>query len=380
MSKKIYFDNAATSFPKPKCVAEAMVDYMTNNGASLHRGDYGSVFEVENAALTLREQLCQLFCHDEIKNVVINAGATMGMNTVLIGSLNEGDHVLVSSMEHNAVMRPLHELECRGVSFDHIPCDSQGRLDPNKIPQLIKPNTKMLVLCHASNVCGTLQNAAAVGQVCKEHNLLYVLDGAQTAGHVNIDFAKWNLDALVLPAHKGLMGPSGIGALLLSRRLADAIRPLITGGTGSRSDDEHQPWLMPDKLESGTLNMPGIYGFSAALGYIHSVGVDALFERERLLTARFLSGVASLRNVKLYGIPNLIDRVGVIALDFIGTDNALAASRLEQKGIMTRCGLHCAPLAHKTLGSFPRGLVRFSIGAFTTEADIDAALGAIEQI
>lgn len=373
-------DNGATSFPKPESVTQAMVYYMQSNGASLHRGDYAAVQDNESVVLRLREQLSSLFGHDEVKNVVITSGATMSCNMVLGGTLNEGDHVLISSMEHNAVMRPLHELEKRGISYTKIPCDSFGRLDLDAIPSFVQPNTKMLLLCHASNVCGTLQPAKKVGELCKKYKLLYALDAAQTAGHIPIFFEKWGLDALIVPGHKGLLGPSGIGALLLSKRLASIIRPLVTGGTGSLSDEETQPKRMPDKLEAGTMNMPGIYGLSAALDYILSVGTDALAARETELTKRFIKGLKGVRGIRLYGEQDEQNRVGVIALDFPGRDNALVAYALEKEGIMTRCGLHCAPSAHRTLGTFPRGLVRFSLGAFTTEAEVDAAIEAIIRL
>lgn len=377
---KIYMDNAATSFPKPKQVTEAMVEYMENIGASLHRGDYQTTQQTEGETMLLRERLCKLFNHDEIKNAVITSGATMGCNMVLLGTLNEGDHVLVSSMEHNAVMRPLHELQKAKVSFDRIPCDGKGRMDIAAIEGMIKENTKLLIMAHASNVCGTVQDAKSVGEICKKHNLLYALDAAQTAGHLPIDFESFNLDALIVPAHKGLMGPSGIGALLLSKRLAKQIRPIITGGTGSQSDEEIQPRRMPDKLEAGTLNMAGIYGFSSALDYILKVGVEQLCEKERNLTKRFLLGLQDIKNVRQYGESDIQNRVGVAALDFLTMDNALAAQELEQAGIFTRCGLQCAPSAHKTLGTFPQGLVRFSWGAFTSTDDIDTALNAIRAL
>lgn len=376
----VYMDNAATSYPKPACVTAAMVDYMQNIGTSLHRGDYARAQSAELTAFELRERLCRLFNHPNIKNAVITSGATMSLNTVLFGTLNAGDHVLISQMEHNAVMRPLNELKTRGVGYDSIPCDECGRLDPNAIEPLIKPNTKMLVLCHASNVCGTVQPAEQVGQICKRHNILYVLDAAQSAGHIDIDFEALSLDALAVPAHKGLMGPSGIGTLLLSERLAKMIRPLIMGGTGSRSDLQVQPTLMPDKLESGTMNMPGIYGFNAALKYIEDVGIGTIFKKEQQLTQRLLDGLSSIEGVRLVGLPTLENRVGVISLDFMGKDNALAAQRLEDRGVLARCGLHCAPSAHKALKTFPQGTVRLSVGHYNTLEDVDSAIEAVKAV
>ena len=376
----IYLDNAATSFPKPAGVSARRKEYMDSVGATINRSVYGAAQDAGLVTLRLRERLARLFSFPEKPtHVILTPGATAGLNFILTGFLRPGDHCLVRSMEHNAVMRPL--LQLSGVEFDRIPCDSEGRLDPAAMLPLIRPNTRLCIMAHGSNVCGTVQGAAAVGAICAEHGIAFALDAAQTAGHIPIDFQALHLSALCVPGHKGLLGPSGIGALLLRDDFAHALTPLLAGGTGSASDSEYLPDYLPDRFESGTPNLPGIYGFEEALRFIEETGIDALRAHELELTARFLEGLRTIPNLRLCGTEDLSRRVGVISVDFTQADNAEAAFRLESEfGILTRCGLHCAPSAHKTLGTFPQGTVRFSLGFSSTAADVDAALAALRAI
>lgn len=377
----VYLDNAATSYPKAPGVASAMADYVEKVGATINRSSYASAQEAGLVTLSLRERLCRLFNHPDPTHAVLTPGATAGLNMVIKGLLRPGDHCLVSSMEHNAVMRPLVQLEREGVAFERIPCDAQGRLRLEALPGMIKLNTRLVVMAHGSNVCGTVQDAEAVGKICRERGVPFALDAAQTAGHIEVDFERFGLSALVVPGHKGLLGPQGIGALLLDADFARRLTPLVAGGTGSASDSEELPNWMPDRFESGTPNMPGVYGWEAALGWLENTGIETLENHEKTLSKRFLEGIYGLKNVKLYGATVPERRTGVFSVGFLNCDNAEAAWRLEREfGILTRCGLHCAPSAHKTLGSFPEGSVRFSTGWANTEADIDAALSAIAAI
>ena len=300
---------------------------------------------------------------------------------LLFGALRPGDHCLVSAMEHNAVMRPLGQLARRRVTFDRIPCDREGRLQVDKIEPLLRENTHLVLLAHASNVSGTVQDVQAVGEICRTRGIPFALDAAQTAGHVPIDFETLSLSALSVPGHKGLLGPQGIGALLLRPDFAETLEPLVSGGTGSVSDSEEVPAYFPDRLEPGTPNLPGIFGWEAALDYLQQVTVEAVQTHDRALSRRFLDGLRTISGVELVGPDTAENRVGVFSLDFPGKDNAEVAVSLEERfGILTRCGLHCAPSAHRTLGTFPRGTVRLSFSWFTTEAEVDRALEAIAAV
>ena len=376
----IYLDNAATSFPKPEGVSAAMKEYVDQVGATINRSVYGSAQDAGLVTLQLRERLKRIFHFPEpVTHVVLTPGATWGLNMAIKGFLKPGDHCIVSSMEHNAVMRPLLQLD--GVAFDRIPCDREGLLNPGDIAPLIRPNTKLLVMAHGSNVCGSVQDAKTVGEICKQHGIAFLLDAAQTAGHYPVDFEDFGLSALCVPGHKGLLGPSGIGALLMTDAFARALNPIVAGGTGSASDSELLPDYLPDRFESGTPNLPGIYGWEAALRLVEEMGVDTLRNHEMALCRRFLKGLETIEGAALCGTKNLDRRVGVVSVDFRNKDNGSAAFELETDyGILTRCGLHCAPSAHKTLDTFPRGTVRFSLGFANNEAHVDAALEAIKAI
>lgn len=379
--KTIYLDHGATSFPKPPAVGRRMREYVDTVGANINRSVYGPAQQAGMVTLRLRQRLCQLFHFDSPTHVILTPGNTWGLNMLLHGSLKAGDHCLVSSMEHNAVMRPLQLLKGQGVQFDRIPCAPDGALNPEDLEAMLRPNTKLVLLAHGSNVSGTVQNAEKIGQICAAHGVPFCLDGAQTAGHIPIDFQGLGLAALSVPGHKGLLGPQGIGALLLRPDFAPSLTPWVTGGTGSASDSELQPDYMPDRFEPGTPNLPGIYGWEAALEFLQSITVEAVEAHDQALSARFLAGLDAISGAVLVGPPTVQGRVGVFSLDFPNRDNGEVAYRLETEyGILTRCGLHCAPSAHQTLGTFPRGTVRFSFGWFTTPEEVELALSAIAAV
>ena len=375
----VYLDNGATSFPKAPGVGEAMLDYINNIGANVNRSTYAASSEAETVLMECRERLCALFGTEDITHAVFTPGMTAGLNVLLKGFLRPGDHVIVSSLEHNAMMRPLRQLEGQGVEFSRIPADSSGVTDPRDMLPLIRPNTRLVAVMHASNVCGTLLPIKEIGDICRERGLPLILDAAQTAGHYPVDMKELGLSAVCAPGHKGLLGPQGIGVLMLEEGFAKRVEPLIAGGTGSASDSELLPPYMPDRFESGTLNIPGIFGLNAALGFILDKGVPALRAHEERLTSRFIAGLEGLP-LRLAGTKDIGRRVGVVSIDFTGHDNAEIAYELDKRGIMTRCGLHCAPSAHRTLGTFPQGTVRFSMGYANAECDVDAAISAIKEI
>ena len=376
----VYLDNAATSFPKPQGVSDRMKYYLDCVGANVNRSVYTAAQEAGLVTLTLRQRLARLFRFPEPPtHVILTPGATFALNTLISGLLRPGDHCIVSGMEHNAVMRPL--LRLPEVSVSRLPCDSEGFADIAALPGLLRDNTRLVVMAHGSNVCGTVQDAEAIGRICADRGVLFALDAAQTAGHLPIDFSALHLSALAVPGHKGLLGPGGTGALLLRDELAQRLTPLTAGGTGSASDSELLPPYLPDRLESGTPNLPGIYGLRAALAFVEQQGVERLRRHELALCERFLDGIAPLSGVRLCGTREPGRRVGVISVDLPGRDNAEAAFRLEQEfGILTRCGLHCAPAAHRSLGTFPQGTIRFSLGFANTEQDVDAAVAALRAI
>lgn len=376
----IYLDNAATSFPKPEGVSDRMKFYLDCVGANVNRSVYTAAQEAGLVTLTLRQRLARLFRFPEPPtHVILTPGATAALNMLISGLLRPGDHCIVSSMEHNAVMRPL--LRLPGVEVSRIPCDSRGFADVDALPGLFRENTRLVLVAHGSNVCGAVQDAAAIGRICAARGVPFALDAAQTAGHLPIDFQALGPSALAVPGHKGLLGPGGVGALLLRDELAQRLTPLIAGGTGSASDSEYLPPYLPDRFESGTANLPGYYGWEAALRFVEDRGVDALRRHEMALCTRFLDGLTDMEHLRLVGPRDPERRVGVISVDFLRRDNAEMAYELETRyGILTRCGLHCAPSAHKALGTFPQGTVRFSLGWASTEADVDAALAALRAL
>ena len=379
--KRVYLDNGATSFPKAPGVAEAMMDYIMNNGANVGRGIYESSFHAENIVFDTREKLARLFNFDDPANVVFTKNITESLNIVLKGLLKEDDHVIVSSMEHNAVMRPLNSLRKRGVSFSRVRCDQTGELNPEDIRGQINSNTRAVVMTHASNVCGTIMDLEEVGKICKENGLLFIVDAAQTAGFMNVDYKELNADVIAFTGHKSLLGPQGMGGFVIKEDLTKDIGTFIEGGTGSLSDKEIQPEYMPDKLEAGTQNIPGIYGLNAALDYLEKRGVENLRRIEMNLVQEFLDGLRKIQEVEVIGKKFIANRTGVVSIDVPGRDNADISFRLnDEYGIATRCGMHCAPSAHETLGTFPRGTVRFSFSHFNTMDEVEYTLGAIKKL
>ena len=382
--RQIYLDNGSTTFPKPKAVAEAMYRYLTESGSNVGRGDYSRAYAVEEQVYEARELLCGLFHGEDCRNVIFTKNVTESLNVILKGLLRPGDHVLVSSMEHNAVMRPLTQLSKRGVSFTRIPCREDGSLCLEEMEGLVRENTRAVVLTHASNVCGTVMPIEAAGDFCRRHHLLFIVDSAQSAGVLPIDMETMHIDALAFTGHKGLLGPQGTGGFVLGERMLPDLEPLLSGGTGSLSHTEEVPEFLPDRFEPGTLNLPGILGLRAALLWLKETGLERILCHELDLTGQFLQGLMPLEaagQVRILGRPGREGRTGVVSIQPLTQDPAQAAFRLDRDfGIQTRVGLHCAPAAHRTLGTFPTGTIRFSFGWWNTEEDVAAALRALGQI
>ena len=380
---RVYLDQAATSWPKPPEVLQAVERFFTQVGCNVNRGGYATAYTAAEVVLETRERLCRLFGFDKPAQVIFTAGVTASLNQLLKGLLRPGDHLLVSALEHNAVMRALAQLVEQGVSFDRLPAGPDGRLPQDlegALEPLLRPNTRMLVVTHASNVCGVLLPLARLGAFCRAHGLWFVVDAAQTGGVEPIHMGAMGIDALAFAGHKGLLGPQGLGGFLVRRELAERMEPLIAGGTGSFSHLERMPDQLPDRFEAGTLNLPGIFGLHAALGWLERTGIDAVRQREQQLLERLLSQLDGLPDLRLLGPRDPAQRTAVAALDFPGRDNGEVAFQLDQAGIMVRCGLHCAPNAHRVLGSYPQGAVRLSAGWYNTPQEMDYTAQVIKRL
>ena len=392
--KRIYLDHASTSFPKADGVPEAVFQLLKEGAYNIGRGQYTGADNLGLKVLEIRQAIARFFGAENFRHVVFTQNITHSLNLVLKGLLKPGDHVLCSSMEHNAVMRPLAQLSHLGIEFSAVPCDIQGRLDPQELENAIRPPTKAVVITAASNVCGTCLPLFDIAEICKRRGLHLLIDSAQLAGHYPIDLSQLNCSAFCFTGHKALQGPQGIGGIILNQELAEKLEPLISGGTGSFSDSEELPPSLPDRYEAGTQNIPGIIGLGAAIDYLQVRDLVADFAHEMALCQFFLNEIVDIfpnEKVRILGLgpevnaisetASLPNRVGVISLDFPQDDNAEIAWKLEQDyGIMTRTGLHCAPRAHRTLGSFPQGSIRFSLGRTSSKDDLIAALNALCEI
>lgn len=380
--REIYFDNAATSRPKRKGVSDAMKYYLDELCCNAGRGAYSGALRTGRVILETRERLCRIFDSGTgSENVFFTMNVTQALNTVMKGIIGKGDHFLISGLEHNAVARPAFELKKRGADFDIIPCTKDGKLEIEMIEDMIRPETKALIMTHGSNVCGSVLPAEEAGQICRKHGVYFVLDTAQTAGLFDIDMKAWGIDALCFTGHKSLRGPLGIGGSILSDRMKGKVSPLIEGGTGSVSDSLEMPDFMPDMFEAGTQNIPGIFGLNETLKYIEENGAEEETEKEKALTDMFIAGLSGTTGIRIAAGPDPAKRCPVVSLDFTDADNASVAAELDNGyGILTRVGMHCAPLAHKTLGTFPQGTVRFSFGPENTEEEIQQAIKAVKEI
>ena len=372
-----YFDNAATSWPKAPGVSEAMAEniqtLMGSPGRSFNPFQHRLIFD-------LRESLADLIKAEDSSRIVFGLNATQMINTGLQGVLEPGDHVLTTSMEHNAVARPLRYLEkSRGVIVDIVTSSPDGFVDIDEIRKSFEAKTKLVVINHSSNVTGAVNDLTPIGQLASEHDALFMVDCAQTVGSIDIDIDRDRIDLLAGSGHKGLLGPAGIGFLYISSRCTP--KPLIFGGTGTHSDDDDQPETMPDKYEAGTQNLPGMAGLQAALKYIDQKGLLSIQAQKNHLNERVLDGLNAIPGIRLYGPKTAESRTMVFSVTCKGKDVAALANDLAHEyRIITRAGLHCAPWAHKTIGSYPEGALRISPGIFHQDSDIDAMLKALDQV
>lgn len=379
-----YFDNAATSFPKPEVVWRALDNYSREIGASAGRGAYAEAVESGMVIQQCRERIARLIGVESWQNVIMTFNCTDGLVLVIKGMVTEpGDHVITTCMDHNSVLRPLYALQQQlGIDVTYIEADSYGMCDPEDVRRAIRANTVLIACVHGSNVCGSVQDVNAIGRIAREYEIPYLVDAAQTIGHYPVNTEDMNVDFLAFPGHKGLLGPLGTGALYIRPGMEKCLRPLKEGGTGSRSEYPFQPEEMPDKFESGSHNALGIAGLSEGVAWLLEKGVDNLRRHDEALCREFLGVADSVEGLTVYGPRNIDQRMSVFSVSVAGYSPVELAKKLENRyGLLTRPGLHCAPFAHKAIGSFALGgTTRFSCGAFNTVEDAKYAVNSLLEV
>lgn len=375
----IYFDNAATTFPKPNEVYDSIMKAMKEYGANPGRAGHKLALRMGREVFETRELLAKLFNIDNPMNIIFTSNCTESLNIAIKGLLQKGDHVITTSMEHNSVLRPLFALQKEGVELTIVKGDPMGRINPKDIEKSIKKNTKLIVTTHVSNLVGTIMPIETIGKIARDNGIYYLVDAAQSAGVYDIDVNKMNIDMLAFPGHKGLLGPQGTGGLYIRDGLI--IKEIKQGGTGSVSESLEQPNMFPDRYESGTLNGPGIVGLGAGIKYILEKGIENIRKHEEELTQHFIEEALKIDKIKVYGPLNVKEQGSVVAIN-IGHEDSSEVSFLldENYDIAVRSGLHCAPMAHRTIGTFEQGVVRFSFGPFNTHEEIELGIKALKEI
>jgi cysteine desulfurase family protein len=372
----IYLDNAATSYPKPSCVTEEVVNCMLNYCANPGRSGHQMALKAQENVFMCRCKICDMFGIDNPENVIFTSNATHALNIVIKGLLSRKSHAIITSMEHNSVMRPLMDTGC---DYDVLFADKNGYADANELKKLVRPNTALIICTLSSNVCGSVQPFKEICAFAKKKGILFLLDASQGGGAFKIDMKECGIDFLALPGHKGLLGPTGTGVLCINSD--KNVKPLIFGGTGSVSKLLIQPDFLPDKFESGTLNVAGIAGLSSALNYIAKIGQDEILYKENKLIDTLAEKISSVKGVRLWGYDNKRPRTPVLSFTIDGMDSMILSSRLSiDYNIATRAGFHCAYTAHKSLGTENTGTVRISTGPFNTDEDIEKTACAIQEI
>lgn len=378
---RIYLDNAATSFPKPTAVYDAVDHYQRKLGAPIGRGAYQSAAELSRIVAETRHQIAQMLGDHDARRVVFSSGGTEALNTAIHGTLREGDHVVTSDAEHNSVLRPLCWLSRkRGVRVTHVHCDRSGRVDVEEIARSVQKDTRLVAITHASNVTGAINDLARLGEFLRGTETLILVDAAQTLGSHPIDAVRWGIDLVAAPAHKCLMGPLGLGLLYLSQRAAGQIEPLMQGGTGSESESEEQPTELPDRLESGNHNAPAIVGLAAALRWRNEPGSLESIRATSALAGQLAGGLREIEGVQLIHSSSS-ENAPVISIRVEGIDPAIIGAILDSEfGISVRTGYLCAARIHRAIGTDRGGVVRFSVGPFNTPQEIESTVDAVSEI
>ena len=377
----VYLDNAATTFPKPKQVLDGIYNYMLNIGGSAGRGNYSNSLESNRYLYNTREIICNFFGFDSPSNVIFTNNVTTSLNILIKGVLSSGDHVITSSMEHNSVIRPIFSFkDSIGIDIDIVDADSKGFININDIESKITSKTKLIVITQASNVTGSIQNLYSIGALCEKYNILFLVDSSQGAGVLQINMKPIKANAIAFTGHKSLLGPQGIGGFILDEKYNTACKSLLEGGTGSLSHSLKQPDFLPDKFACGTHNMPGIVGLYESISYINSIGLNNIYEHNHNLIKYLLNGLLNISNVIVYGDLTGKNITTCISNNMKSMDPSEVSYYLETNGIKTRSGLHCSPLAHKTIGTYPNGTVRLSISHFSTKEDLDYVLYHLNKL
>ncbi|VAX40378.1 Cysteine desulfurase [hydrothermal vent metagenome] len=381
--RRIYLDNAATSFPKPEVVYDAVDRYQRKNGAPAGRGAYTEALQTQKIVERCRQRAAMLFRAKSLHQIQFAFNGTDALNIALHGLLKPGDHVITSVVEHNSVLRPLRALKQRvGIDVTYVEANETGKIDPADVKSAICSQTKLIVLIHASNVTGTIQPVEEVAEIAAKANIFFLLDAAQSAGHLPINIEQLPVDLLACPGHKGLLGPLGTGLLYIKPGVEKHLTSFRQGGTGSHSEEEQQPTSLPDKYESGNHNVLGIVGLDAALGWLEEEGIETLRQHEIELTNQLMEGFASIEKITQHGTTTAEERLGVVSISVANWEPQVLASLLDESfGIQTRAGLHCSPRIHRSLGTLERGgTIRFSLGAFTTKEEIEITVNALRDI
>jgi cysteine desulfurase family protein len=377
----IYLDYAATSWPKPKEVFRAMTDFMECSGGNPGRSGHRLSISAARIVFSAREAVAEFFHASDPMRVIFTANVTQALNLAICGLLKPGYHVVTSSIEHNSVMRPLRALEKEGIHLTVVQCELDGRLNLEAMRAAITPGTRLVVVTHASNVMGTILPIKEIAAIAHQAGALFLVDCAQTAGAIPLDQPALGIDLLAFTGHKGLHGPTGTGGLVIGEQVDTLeLQPMVRGGTGSRSEYEEQPDMLPDKYESGTANSVGIAGLGAAVRWIQSIGVESILRREAELAGLLICGLKNIPGITVYGTSDPTERIAVISCRVAGQTVSEVGLRLDDEfGILCRVGLHCAPSAHKTIGTFPEGTIRLAPGIFTSPDDIRAVIAAFEK-
>ena len=378
----IYLDNASTTFPKPKVVSDSIYNFLIDIGGNPGRSNHSNGMESNRLLLDARETIASFFNFNNISNVIFTSNITSSLNILINGCLKNGDHVITTSIEHNSVLRPLFKLQSNNfIELSIVDSNEFGFINVSDIKNSIKENTKFIILSHASNVLGSIQPIEEIGKLCKDNGIFFILDSAQSAGVLDIDFKKLNLSALAFTGHKSLFGPQGIGGFIITDELNEICNPYILGGTGSMSYSLAQPDFLPDKFESGTLNMPGIVGLNEGIKFINKEGLNSIYEKNSYLRNLLISNLQDIKNIQLYEDFNNPNYTSCVSFNSTKMNTAELSYELDYKyGIKNRSGLHCAPLTHKSIGSFPDGTVRLSISYFNTIEDINYTIDSINKI